>query len=277
MEFQMKTLKSVSQQEVLSVFNKSFSDYFVSLQLSEKQFFEKLISNNIDFSLSVGAFENNKLVGFILHGVNAKSVYNSGTGVIPKRRGFGLTIRMYKFILPILKSNQISKVVLEVITENIQAIKSYKKVGFLTRRELNCYRGKVVAISVNQEFLIKPIQKMEWKKIQSCWEVLPSFQNSTLSIENTNEGLIKLGAYFNDILVGYLIYNSKNKQIKQIGVDKTFRNRKVASSLINHITVKYGNDLSVINVDKISKSLNCFFSNIGLSCFIVQIEMELKL
>ncbi|MGB1041677.1 MAG: GNAT family N-acetyltransferase, partial [Flavobacteriales bacterium] len=129
----MKTLKSVSQQEVLSVFNKSFSDYFVSLQLSEKQFFEKLISNNIDFSLSVGAFENNKLVGFILHGVNAKSVYNSGTGVIPKRRGFGLTIRMYKFILPILKSNQISKVVLEVITENIQAIKSYKKVGFLTR------------------------------------------------------------------------------------------------------------------------------------------------
>ncbi len=72
-----QTLENISLADITEVFNLAFSDYIVPLKLTEDQLADKIISDNIKLEYSVGAFENKKLVGFILHGyglVNGKKV-----------------------------------------------------------------------------------------------------------------------------------------------------------------------------------------------------------
>jgi len=102
----IRTLEGIDYKDILNVFNESFSDYFVPFKLSEEQLISKINTDNTDLELSVGVFDNQRLVAFILHGIeiinNQNVAYNGATGVIPQKRGSGLTKQMYLFILPIL-------------------------------------------------------------------------------------------------------------------------------------------------------------------------------
>lgn len=278
---EIKSLEGIDNKEILSVFNESFSDYFVPFKLTEDQLTSKMIADKTDLELSVGVFENQKLIAFILHGLdtinNQKVVYNGGTGVIPEKRGSGLTKQMYLFNLPILEKKGVNKIILEVISKNIQAIKSYKKSGFETVRELACYKGKFTPTRTNKEVKIKKLHTYPWKLMESFWDLHPTWQNSNnimniLSIENTS-----FGAYIKDQLVGYTIYNPKSKRILQIAIHKGFRKQGIASSLIAELTKKNGNSFSIINVDKKAENVNSFFDSIGFENYLEQLEMELEI
>jgi len=278
---EIKTLEGTDIKEILNVFNNSFSDYFIPFKLTKEQLTSKMVADKTDLNLSVGVFENGNLIAFILHGFdiinNQKVVYNGGTGVIHKKRGKGLTKQMYLFILPLLAEKGINRIILEVIDKNIQAIKSYEKSGFKTKRELVCYKGSVETRKTNKNLETKELQSYNWKLMESFWDILPTWQNS-INVSNTLKfDNISLGAYIKNRLVGYVIYNPNNNRIQQIAVNKNFRKKRIASTLIYKLTNKYGNTLSIINVDKKSKSVNHFLSKIGLENILEQLEMELEL
>ncbi|MGG6231503.1 GNAT family N-acetyltransferase [Tenacibaculum sp. SDUM215027] len=278
---EIKTLVGVDNKVILNAFNDSFSDYFVPLKLTKKQLISKMLADKTDLNLSVGVFEKKKLIAFILHGFdiinNEKIVYNGGTGVIPEKRGFGLTKQMYLFILPILIEKRINKLILEVITKNTQAIKSYKKSGFKMRRELFCYKGEIEPLKTNNYLKIKKLERYNWKLMESFWDIYPTWQNSRKAIGKSNHNNISLGAYIEDKLVGYIVHNPANRRVQQIAVSKNFRKERIASTLFLKLKETYGNYFSIINVDKSSKGVNDFFKKIGLENNLEQLEMELDL
>ena len=69
-DIDIHTLEKVNLHEILTVFNESFSDYFVPIKISLEQLQTKITSENIQMEISVGAFINNKLVGFIMKFLN---------------------------------------------------------------------------------------------------------------------------------------------------------------------------------------------------------------
>ena len=278
---EIKSLKGTSRKDILNAFNKSFSDYFVPFKLNEEQLASKMIADKTDLELSVGVFENQKLIAFILHGFdiinNENVVYNGGTGVIPKKRGLGLTKQMYIFSLPVLEKKGIDKIILEVISNNIQAIKSYKKSGFRTTRELACFKGNFQIAKSNGEVQIKELENYQWDLMQSFWDVNTTWQNSKNVMSKMRRDNDSFGAYIKNQLVGYIIYTPKSKRIRQIAVHKDFRKIGVASKLIAQLAKKYGNTFSVINVDKKAKNITRFFNSVGFENYIEQLEMELIL
>ena len=277
----IKTLEGVDKKDLLSAFNDSFSDYFIPFQLSEEQFTSKIKADKTDLSVSVGVFEDGNLVAFILHGFdvidNEKTVYNGGTGVVPQKRGAGLTKQMYQYILPRLKEKEISRIVLEVITKNIQAIRSYEKSGFKTLRTLLCYKGEVSIEHTNKNVTVETFHDYDWEVLESFWDIHPTWQNSKHVIDELQNSNISLGAYLDKRLIGYLIYNPVNNRVQQISVHPDFRQRKVASTLVDEIIKSHGNALSIINADESSKGLKFFFEKIGLENHLDQYEMELQL
>lgn len=277
----IKTLKETSIQEILEVFNHSFSDYFVPFKLTYEQLLAKMKADKTDLSLSVGTFENETLVGFILHGfdvINHKKIaYNGGTGVIPEKRGLGLTKQMYSYILPILKTKGINKLQLEVISNNIQAIKSYQKAGFEIKRNLSCFKGTITSLPTNSTIKIKPITSYNWELMESFWSVSPTWQNASNTLQELTHIHTSLGAYYQNQLVGYVIYNPSSNRIQQIAIDKAFRKQKIASSLINKLLKGNETKFSVINVDNSNQELCLFFEKIGLSYYLEQLEMQLNL
>ncbi|SIS47111.1 Acetyltransferase (GNAT) domain-containing protein [Zobellia uliginosa] len=278
---EIKTLEGVDKKSILQAFNHAFSDYFISFKLTEEQLSAKMLADKIDLDLSVGVFDNGKLIALILHGYDSidhkKIVYNGGTGVIPEKRGSGLTKQMYRFILPVLDEKGIDTLLLEVITKNIPAIASYKKSGFKIKRELSCYKGWVEISKMTEHIEIKPLQHYNWPLMESFWEVSPTWQNSKNVLTALKDTNISLGAFIENQFVGYLIFNPVSQRIHQIAVNKDHRKKGIASTLILRLNQKYGNTLSVINVDKGSKAINTFFNQIGLENHLEQVEMELEL
>ena len=278
---EIKTLKGIETNEILNAFNESFSDYFIPFRLTEEQLVSKMLADKVDLNLSVGVFEKRNLIAFILHGFdninNEKIIYNGGTGVIPKKRGSGLTKQMYRFILPILKEKGIDKLFLEVISNNIQAIKSYKNSEYKIERALLCYKGEIYIPSTNNNLEINKLEKCSWEIMESFWEISPTWQNSNNVIIELGDHIISYGAYIQNKLVGYVIYNPNNNRILQIAVDKKYRKNKIASTLVSKLTKEYGNTLSIINVDESSKSINSFLEHLGFKKNLEQFEMKLQL
>jgi len=278
---EIKTLTGTPKKEILNVFNDSFSDYFIPFKLTEEQLISKMLVDKTDLGLSVGVFEKGKLIAFILHGFDTiatqKVVYNGGTGVIAEKRGSGLTQQMYRFIIPLLQKKGINKLKLEVITENIQAIKAYKASGFTITRALSCYKGDIEILNTNRTVEIRTFQNYNWGVMESFWDIHPTWQNAKGVINTSKSAVIAMGAYIEKRLVGYVIYYPKNKRIQQIAVHKDFRKRRIASALIFELKNVYGKTFSIINVDKRAKAVNDFFRNVGLQNNLEQFEMELKL
>lgn len=277
----LRTLENISIEELLEVFNLSFSDYIVPFCLTKEQLEDKIQSDSIKLEFSVGAFEDNQLIAFVLHGYdsidNLKIIYNAGTGVIPSKRGDKLTVKLYEYAIPILHKNNIDKVFLEVITTNEIAIKTYKNVGFKVIRELNCFKGSLMIDSTNNVFEIRELKAYNWQKLQPFWDLKPSWQNSITAVEKLKNSNISIGIYESERLLGYSIFNPKLKRVHQLSVDKNFRRKGIGRQLLAYISTNFGEEISVTNIDSSSKEISKFMANIGMKMYIKQYEMELTL
>lgn len=276
-----QTLKNTSPNELLEVFNSSFSDYIVPFHLTLEQLEGKIKSDGIRLEFSVGAFEEDKLIAFILHGFDVidgkKVIYNAGTGVIPEKRGNKLTVRLYEYILPLFEAENIDIVRLEVITENSFAIKAYENIGFEIIRKLDCYKGSVTAKSPDNTYEIKDLESYPWEALSSFWDWKPSWQNSIKAVDNIKESNISIGIYDGNLLLAYLIFNPKSKRIQQFSVAKEHRKIGLGNQLFDYITAKFGKEVFLINVDSNSEETSSFLTSLGLEKYVVQYEMELQL
>ena len=277
----IQTLENIPIEKLLEVFNLSFSDYIVPFYLTKEQLEDKIKSDSITLEFSVGAFQDDQLIAFILHGYDLvdqlKIAYNAGTGVIPTKRGSKLTSKMYEYVLPILQANDIDKLLLEVITTNERAIKTYNNIGFKIIRELNCYKGAINITNRKNDFEIRKLEEYNWQKLQSFWDLKPSWQNSITALEKLKNFNISLGIYDNEKLLGYTIFNPKLKRVYQLSVDKNYRGKGAGRQLLEHIAKNYAKDVSATNIENTSKQTLNFMKTIGIDIFIKQYEMEFPL
>lgn len=278
MEF--KTLADITIDELLSVFNYSFSDYVIPFHLTKEVLISKIAAEKLDLSLSAGAFEEGKLVGFILQSEKIengqKIIYNGGTGVVPESRGKGLVRKMYDFIIPVLKERNANTLLLEVIEGNQPAIRAYENLGFTIVRRLLCFNGNIQQGKENAEVSIKDLKEFQWELLCSFWDIEPSWQGSVFVLEPMPENYVTLGAYEGEKLVGYIVYGPASKKIYQFAVDKNYRNKGIGTKLFNAIREKNnGQAIALNNVDDSSESTGKFLSEkIGLNNWLSQFEMK---
>lgn len=270
--------------KLLKLFNSSFSDYFFPITFTKEQFIDKFSNEGVRLDLSVGVFDNENLVAFILHFVafknGIKTIYNGGTGVISTYRGNKLTKKMYDFILPKIKNENIEKMVLEVLIQNHAAIKIYKQVGFKTTRELECFKGKLTKTQnkkLIENYKIEVLQNLNWDYLQSFWDHTPTWQNSISTLKNLKNQNLHIGLIINDKIIGYLVYHPLNKKIHQMAIAKEYRNKGLGNLLLNYIQNIEKQDITCINIDNRIKYIKSFLENRGLKNILNQYEMEYNL
>ncbi|HBV14317.1 GNAT family N-acetyltransferase [Chryseobacterium carnipullorum] len=274
----IKNLEGITTEELVDVFNLSFSDYIVPFQLTMEQLESKIEAEDIRLDLSLGVFDSDRIVGFMLHGLRMEeselAVYNAGTGVITDYRGKGLVGKMYEELIPQLKALNVKKMVLEVIQENRPAIRAYEKIGYVVSRKLDCFSGKLDILNYNKEVTILEVSEFKWNEFVSFWEIKPTWQNAVHTLEKIKE-LCHIGmAYKDNVFVGYVIFNAMSGKIHQFAVSPDYHGMEIGSSLFSYVNeaVK-GHDVYVYNVDDSSASASCFLKKIGLSKKVAQFEM----
>lgn len=275
MEF--KTLANIDIDELLAIFNLSFSDYVVPFHLTKEVLVSKIAAEKLDLSISVGAFEEGKLVSFILQSEKLedgqKIIYNGGTGVVPGSRGKGLVRKMYDFIIPVLKERKADVLLLEVIEGNAGAIRAYENLGFRVVRKLLCFRGSITSGLGNSEISIKEMKDFPWENLRSFWDIEPSWQGSVFVLNPMPDHYTALGAYSDEKLVGYIIYNPEARKVHQIAVHKEYRNQGIGGGLFKAIAD--GQPIAINNVDDVSEETTVFLDKkVGLQNWLSQFEMK---
>lgn len=279
--FQYRFLKTVNLEELLQVYNKSFSDYVVSMKLTMDQLKDKIKAEGIDLSISVGAFCNKELVGFILHAKNSDYLYNAATGVLPTFRGNNLTTKMYDYAIPLFKSFSLRKINLEVISSNEIASKSYRKIGFKKWRAVNSIKG-VINIKNNKAEALEGLQinnlpYYEYLISYAEKDIIPTWENNEFCVSNFETTLtIKKATINGNTTVGYIIFDARYNKILQIWVKESYRRKGIASYLVKELMGNEKN-FSITNIDGQNFGIHSFFKSIGGEPYLEQIEMEMYL
>ncbi|WP_291065293.1 MULTISPECIES: GNAT family N-acetyltransferase [unclassified Empedobacter] len=274
---EIHSLNHVDLEELSALYNLSYQNYYVSINLSTEQFQGKLKMEDINLDYSVGASIDGKLVGFLLYGIRnyneVKTAYIGGTGVCPEHRGKKITQQMLDFSFPKLKEQQVKNIFLEVNIKNDFAINAYEACGFEKTRTLNSYKGIPILV-VNPLHEIIEFSDLDLITSENFWDIKPTWKNDIQSVKNIIEDCQINGIYEDGILVAYKIINKNNTRIYQFGVHHDYRNRYLASILFSDMKNK---EIKMINVDEREISTNDFIQSMGLELYDKQYEMKKEL
>ena len=171
MALEIKTLKESSLEEIIDCLLDAFQNYFVQMPSDLSYWKSRFRAARVDLGLSVGAYEGNELVGFIIHGIGeyegSYTAFNTGTGVIQSHRGQKLVDKMYEFIIPILKQIGVVQCRLDVITKNHKAIRTYERTGFNITNHYMCFKGTMNLSNIDAS---TNIESSEEQNIHHSWD-----------------------------------------------------------------------------------------------------------
>jgi len=268
-------LGNTSFDVLMTCFLKSFENYYVTMPQDPTYYQKRWEAANVDYRLSYGMFENDQLVGFILHGIDQrwgeKIAYNTGTGVLPEFRGRRIVKAIYETCLPELRDHQIRKATLEVIKKNHRAIKSYESIGFAICRDYKCFKGEILADAAFEGSL----REVTYTEVD--WEALPHQKNYSW---DSHKNSIQGGNYRffiiekDGVQASYFIINWASGYIAQLGC---FIESEYHWALLFAGIKKVSSQVTINNVDeRLTKKIE-HIERAGLINTVDQYEMELAL
>ncbi|AKC61707.1 GNAT family acetyltransferase [Clostridium sporogenes] len=283
--FNYDTLENIGIETLHKTFLNAFSDYQVKMDLPILKFQYMLQRRGYVAKASIGAFNDDILVGFVLNGVRnwdgKLTAYDTGTGVIETYRKQGITSNMLLNVRQLFKEMEVEQYLLEVIQSNTSAFQIYKKQGFKILRDFECFhldKNKYNPITTYKVEHINMVNPDDWRELKGFWDFVPSWQNSIDSINAISDAFIYSVVRLNDSIVGYGVIDKKTGDIPQIAVNKNYRCKGIASSIITDLIKNTeSNNINVINVDGESKPMKDFLLKLGFEYGVSQYEMILKL
>ncbi len=283
--FQYKTLESTTVEVLHKAFVDAFSDYQVKIDLPMWKFQAMLQRRGYTPSISVGAFQGELLVGFILNGSRdwegKATAYDLGTGVIGEYRKQGITSNILSVLKELLREKGIEQYLLEVIQTNTTAFKLYEKQGFDVLRAFSCFQLHRNLYNPRVTYEVESVERIndvDWEILKSFWDYVPSWQNSAASVNALAEAFSYSIVKIEGVIAGYGIIEKRTGDIAQIAVDKRYRRKGIARSIITDlIEHTEGVKVTVLNVDERDEGMKRFLLDAGFVNAVDQYEMLLRL
>ena len=135
--------------ERAELFNAAYEDYVVPFQLDEERllFMERAYGNDLDASL-IAVAEDGARVGLANLAREERDGWVAGVGVVKPHRGRGVGEELMRRLHAAARELGLERVWLEVIVENLAALRLYEKLGYEHVRDLEVWTlGELVAQS----------------------------------------------------------------------------------------------------------------------------------
>lgn len=261
--FSYKRCSEVEVDLVYKAFNIGFSDYIIKIQTPKEAFVNRFFGaegNSLEASFI--ALQNDRPVGLVLGGIKEyegiKTMRCGTMAVDPEFRG----TEVGKSLMELHREEAVKKgckqLFLEVIVGNDRAINFYKRLGYEKINDLYYYSLKDISkinSKINSEIYTKILSIGEFSRFaEKSSDVHVNWQND-LDYIKKSENQLCLGVSIDDELVGVASVN-KNSRISYIYVEKKYRGRGIAASLL----AKSAQELSI---DRLSIGLPNNASIIG--------------
>jgi ribosomal protein S18 acetylase RimI-like enzyme len=126
----VRPMAEVDLEQVLTVFNKGFEDYFIPVAMDKNIFKEYTASNDISVDDSFVIFDGETPAGFAFTGIRDGVGWIGGFAIIPEVRGKGFGKALLKAQLKSFVKLRVKEIYLECIEKNVVAYKMYSDAGF---------------------------------------------------------------------------------------------------------------------------------------------------
>jgi len=275
--------------DVYATFVEAFADYAVDMRYNtEVGFAHRAVKNSVEFGSSVGVYDDGRMVGFTLVGVDdwhgTRCAFDAMTGIVKSHRGQGIAGRMFDAMLPKLKGAGVKEFWLEVLQSNAPAIKAYHRAGLRTVREFDCFQLTLEAISSNgqaaEAIEIQPVERADLPLYADYLDWQPSWENSLAGIGRIPDEVMLLGARCAGERAGLLVYYPTLNWIMCLAVDRPYRRKGVASALLSALKKRAGDRVpmvKMIGVDHADSGMLQFLKQAGFEVYTALYEMRLDL
>ncbi len=289
MTCELRILSKKDLPVVYKTFMEAFADYVQDASgVTETNFTNRTIKNGVDLETSVGAFDQEKMVGFTLvahdHFCGSYAAFDAFTGITKPYRGQGLAKDIFEFVVPKLKAKGVERFYLEVIQSNEPAVRAYEKSGFTITRELDAFeivlKNSPLTTEVAGNTKIQTITKFDLTQADGFFDWQPTWENSLVSIQRIPDEVLILGALHQNVLVGFLVYYPLLNWILNMAVHKSHRRQKIGTALITRLKDKISDQVpstKIINVEHTDQGMIKFLEAVGFKFFLNLFEMKLDL
>ncbi len=270
----IKSLIDTPLSEIVDCMLDAFSEYPVKMPESETYWKKRYEIAQVDYSLSFGAFDQEKLVGFIINGVarkgNKKIAFNTGTGVRKTHRGKSLTQNIYEYSLPFFKDADVTHCQLEVLDDNARAIHVYENCGFHIVRHMHCYQGNIDGLNSNG-LQLKQISFNDYFEDNNdtkhySWD----FDYDALKVAGDQYKYFRVNR--DNIKVGQFAIDTERQYLAQFDFDNEDNGLLTFAGVSKKI-----NFIKVNNIGQQYQLANDILHKIKLNKFVSQYEMEMEL
>lgn len=234
----------------------AFSEYEVKIDMPIEKLNEMLLTRDYDPSLSIGCFEDDRLLGFVLTGFrsinNKKCCYDVATGVIQEYQNKHIGSVLLKELMNSIERNGIDLFQLEVLENNIAARKLYEKNSFSITRRLRCYKKEFMDTNINKSTykvshdrsFLKSIDEIEYVSFKPTW------QNSLKAFYNNEDKYYVICFLDNDVIIGYGIIHKERGDVLQVGVRENYRDKGIEETLIKEMANSVGKaKVTLLNIE----------------------------
>ncbi|MGE0019871.1 MAG: GNAT family N-acetyltransferase [Draconibacterium sp.] len=281
---QIKKLSGTPVEKIHEAFIDAFSEYEVPIDMPLNKLQEMMVTRDLNPDWSVGCFDGDLLVGFILTGyrkINGQKVcYDGGTGVIKAYQRKGIGEMLLKELLLILRKEQVHQFVLEVLENNTPAIKLYQNHGFAKTRKLECFEiGKNELRPVpDRSFGItvtNPATLFQYEELYRLYP--PTWQNENQSVMNVSESYTCVSLSCTSKILGYGFIHKTKGDIPQIGILEEWKHWGLEAHLIAELAKHTESEkIIVLNVEA-ENYLGETLNKLGFRNSVNQWEMALKM
>lgn len=145
MDLQFKKASELSLEQLLQLWNASFEDYMVNMNMDLAAFVRRAAFEELDLDGSIVMYADGEPAGITLNGYRLygpeRRVWNGGTGIVKAWRGKGLGKPLIEASLEAYRSRGVNTAYLEVFTENEPAVRLYASCGYEKIEELRVMSG----------------------------------------------------------------------------------------------------------------------------------------
>lgn len=295
-------LGPVEFDQLHTAFRDAFADYSMDAShVTEENLRLRGAKNGVDYAASVGAYDGDRLVGFLLVGLGPwrgePAAFDAGTGIVPAYRGRGLARRMFEHALPGLRARGVKRFVLEVLQDNARARRAYEKSGFAVTRELRCYTLDPAALppapllsdaavppapdllpaAGPSLFALREVDRRQVLALAGEADWQPSWECSCEAVMRLPGELLCLGAFDGEDCVGALAWAPFFRWLLTLVVRRDRRRRGAGTALLRGLAERLpadGAKINLLNVDASDAGMRAFVERLGFDHLVDQYEME---
>jgi len=259
----IKDLTGVSFETMTQAFNDAFSDYNIPANYTVEYLTGLVARRGYRPDLAVGAFDGDRLVGFVFNCLDGDEAYNSGTGVVITHRRLGIARQLMEHSIRTLPAK---RYILEVIETNHRAAALYRDLGFVETRKFQCW-----TYTKPENTRITEIANADLDEIASWCDMELSWQNRIASIRRSREPYVVLG---NED--GVVILFTSNGDVPLLAVKRDARRKGLGSRLLAAAATRASVPLRIINIDDRSTDIAAFLDKNGAKRTVRQLEMAFR-